>query len=654
MTPDHTYQVWILVTDNQGANSGWISAATIFKNCMNGLQAQFISQSVPTLMAPSQTTSTTVTMKNTSCDTTWIAGGANPFRLGSQNPQDNVRWGTGRVNLSGNVAPGATYPFTFTFTITAPATPNPYNFQWRMVEDGVAWFGDYSTNAVINVVTPPACTSAGPDSVNESGTTHDVYAYGVTNATSVVFPTWSDLNGQDDIIWYPGVNQGGGTWKATIDFANHPGYGTYSTHVYMANASYTNIFCDWANFTRIPTLSVSLAASPTSGPAPLSSILQATVGGTAAGTMNYSFWWNCIDTGTSVAGVSSICGNLTDPGAGSCIETVGVGYKCNAISTSPQNTVSHIYTPAASYTGKVIVERSAALPAEARTTITASAFCGNGVWPEGSEQCDDGINNGTCPTALCSTSCIWNTCNDCGNGVLEPGESCDDGDLAHGDSDGKSNGTCSDTPPSDCSTWCTWNTCTHLGCDPLLMCKPLAGGGADECAADNDCGHNVCQGISPGTVTCTRLTGPGLNGCTYDLECITYYDTCIGYACTRIPGDPAASTCSPQGSPPGSLPACPLPPGTCTMSINPNRIVIPPQRATGPSLEWNCQNVQANTCVMNQGIGPVQEASSMNVSPSVSTTYTVTCTGLDGTPAAATADLKVYNFSGGVLKEIRF
>ena len=45
---------------------------------------------------------------------------------------------------------------------------------------------------------------------------------------------------------------------------------------------------------------------------------------------------------------------------------------------------------------------------------------------------------------------------------------------------------------------------------------------------------------------------------------------------------------------------------------------------------------------------------SASVSPSYSTTYTVSCTGLDGNPADDSADIKVYNFTGGVLKEIRY
>ena len=78
---------------------------------------------------------------------TWST--ANNYRLGSQNPQDNGTWGLGRVDLPASVAPGGQVPFNF--NVTAPSNPGTYNFQWRMVHDGVAWFGDYSPNVVVTV-----------------------------------------------------------------------------------------------------------------------------------------------------------------------------------------------------------------------------------------------------------------------------------------------------------------------------------------------------------------------------------------------------------------------------------------------------------------------------------------------------------------------
>jgi len=108
--------------------------------------AAFASQSVPPVMTPGQTYPVTVTMQNTG-GKTWTAGTFHG--LGSQNSQDNTTWGTNRVALPSTTASGANAAFSF--NVTAPTTPGTYNFQWKMVQDGLEWFGALSTNAAIKV-----------------------------------------------------------------------------------------------------------------------------------------------------------------------------------------------------------------------------------------------------------------------------------------------------------------------------------------------------------------------------------------------------------------------------------------------------------------------------------------------------------------------
>ena len=103
---------------------------------------------------------------------------------------------------------------------------------------------------------PPTCTSGAPQSATTTATSGDfyIYAYGVANATSVIFPTWSSVNGQDDISWYSGTNLGGGTWRATVNLANHrvgnPDSGQFYSQIYMSNSAYTNSYCGDASFIR--------------------------------------------------------------------------------------------------------------------------------------------------------------------------------------------------------------------------------------------------------------------------------------------------------------------------------------------------------------------------------------------------------------------
>src|SRR3989338_3213106 len=99
----------------------------------------------------------------------------------------------------------------------------------------------------------PSCLNTSPESPETSKTSGEflVYANGVTDATSVFFPTWSSENGQDDIVWYQGQRgekeQG---WFAKFDLAKHPGIGPINVHVYLSNDVYQNVFCGTADFLR--------------------------------------------------------------------------------------------------------------------------------------------------------------------------------------------------------------------------------------------------------------------------------------------------------------------------------------------------------------------------------------------------------------------
>jgi hypothetical protein len=113
-------------------------------------QAEFVSQSVKTAMYVGESYQVSVTMRNVG-NTTWPAGST--YKLGSQNPQDNFTWGLNRVVLTQAVAPGA--QVTIDFIVTAPGTKGTYNFQWRMVQEGVEWFGALTQNVQVTVKLPP-------------------------------------------------------------------------------------------------------------------------------------------------------------------------------------------------------------------------------------------------------------------------------------------------------------------------------------------------------------------------------------------------------------------------------------------------------------------------------------------------------------------
>ncbi len=127
----------------------------------------------------------------------------------------------------------------------------------------------------------PTCSSAGPDgdtTTLNSGTKR-VFAYGVSGATEVWFPTNSDTHpynplvvdqpkdsssNLDDLVWYPGVNDGDGTWYADIDLANHPGLGEILVSAQLVNSASETVLCDTANFVRTIPSNVTLSSGTVS------------------------------------------------------------------------------------------------------------------------------------------------------------------------------------------------------------------------------------------------------------------------------------------------------------------------------------------------------------------------------------------------------
>lgn len=68
----------------------------------------------------------------------------------------------------------------------------------------------------------------------------NINALGVVR--NVEFPTWSEQNGQDDVVWYQGIQLSPGTWKADIDIRNHKTAGSYQTHVYVTLSNGLKMF----------------------------------------------------------------------------------------------------------------------------------------------------------------------------------------------------------------------------------------------------------------------------------------------------------------------------------------------------------------------------------------------------------------------------
>ncbi len=101
--------------------------------------AQYVSTTAPVAVKPDgQLFSASITMKNTGT-TTWLAS---DYKLAAIVVPAN-KWGLTELNLTRDVAPGATATFTGTFTSPETTTfQTPQSFSWRMVKKSTNnWFG---------------------------------------------------------------------------------------------------------------------------------------------------------------------------------------------------------------------------------------------------------------------------------------------------------------------------------------------------------------------------------------------------------------------------------------------------------------------------------------------------------------------------------
>jgi hypothetical protein len=168
-------------------------------------------------------------------------------------------------------------------------------------------------------------------------------------------------------------------------------------------------------------------------------------------------------------------------------------------------------------------------------------------------------------------------------------------------------------------------------------CKSVAGSGVNHCATDADCGsvsnggsgetHAVC-----GVNACVNVQGSGQDTCSTDVACGgsgTTHLACEGNSCLVVWGS-GSDQCTTPGLTCGSNPANPNgPPSPVTIVSfipTPATTIVPPEKVT---LTWTSSG--ASSCTMDQGIdtGGLTNGSVI-VSPSATTTYTLTCTGAGG------------------------
>jgi hypothetical protein len=112
--------------------------------------AQVVSTTLPDALVAGRTFQASVTVRNTG-SSTWDRS----FRLGTVDDSDPLHSSTAREYMpqGTTVAPGQSH--TFQFSLRAPQQAGSYVTDWRMVHEGVRWFGAIATKTVAVSAPPP-------------------------------------------------------------------------------------------------------------------------------------------------------------------------------------------------------------------------------------------------------------------------------------------------------------------------------------------------------------------------------------------------------------------------------------------------------------------------------------------------------------------
>jgi hypothetical protein len=127
---------------------------------------EIVTNDIPVSMTPGQTATVHITFRNRGV----LWNDARSFRLGAVGDSDPFT-ATTRYNVGSEIGPNTNKTFTLTFT--APTTPGTYTSDWRMLREGVNWFGQTLTVNVTVSGSPGAPTiTSQPQSqtVNPGGT----------------------------------------------------------------------------------------------------------------------------------------------------------------------------------------------------------------------------------------------------------------------------------------------------------------------------------------------------------------------------------------------------------------------------------------------------------------------------------------------------
>ncbi|MCX6810919.1 MAG: carboxypeptidase-like regulatory domain-containing protein [Candidatus Berkelbacteria bacterium] len=318
---------------------------------------------------------------------------------------------TGKINfkmLADTLSPkNAGTTINLTVNVTTSDNSSPVGKQFAIYPHGSTVAIQTTTNTTYDIAVIPetagGCTGSTSVVVASANiSTSLVLSCGGTGGSiTSVHGTITDANNTTKKIGNASVRYGTGLYQ--IVYTNSSGYYVL-TNINSGNYTFTISATNYSNLTQsvtlaaidpstgneknfslspatVPTLSVSLTATPSTGQDPLSSTLTATASSSDARSSftQYIFWWDCSSSSNSLETVRSSCG---DPNY-----SVGSG----GLPFPLTETINHIYSNAGTYKPKVIVTYETATAATQNATVTVTAApeayyvvegrVTNGVWP---------------------------------------------------------------------------------------------------------------------------------------------------------------------------------------------------------------------------------------------------------------------------------
>ena len=144
--------------------------------------------------------------------------------------QDDIRWYEATRQTDGN------YKVTVQVANHKNST-GLYNVHLYYIQNDGSQIGVRGTQTKVTLADPKADLAI--TGLNNATGSYDLVISNLVaprGFKEVLVPTWSEKNGQDDIIWYKAAKQANGDYKVTVRSSNHKGdSGLYNSHVYLVD-----------------------------------------------------------------------------------------------------------------------------------------------------------------------------------------------------------------------------------------------------------------------------------------------------------------------------------------------------------------------------------------------------------------------------------